>query len=64
MKDVLEISVSDPDPDWYRIKEGKNDPQKLKKVEKFHVSKCWMFYSEGRRLFLLLRSPLWKSMDK
>jgi hypothetical protein len=26
-----------------RIQEGKNDPQKYKKVQNFHVSKCWMF---------------------
>jgi hypothetical protein len=25
------------------IQEGKNGPQKLKKVIKFHVFKCWMF---------------------
>jgi hypothetical protein len=36
---------------WIRIQEGKNnDPQKLKKVKKFHVLKCWMFSFEGRRL--------------
>jgi hypothetical protein len=46
------FSVSEPDPNWIlsghgsrfeiRIQEGKNDPQKKKKVEKFHVLKCWM----------------------
>jgi hypothetical protein len=42
-----------------RIKEGKNDPQKQKKVEKFHVFKCWMFSFQGWRLLLLLGRPLW-----
>jgi hypothetical protein len=40
------ISVSHPDlDDWIRIQiqEGKNDPQKSNKVEKFHALKCWMF---------------------
>ena len=37
------VSDSDPDPDWIRIqsgqwiREGRNDPQKQKKVKKFHV---------------------------
>jgi hypothetical protein len=30
-----------------RIQEGKNDPQKYKKVQNFHVLKCWMFSFEG-----------------
>jgi hypothetical protein len=30
-----------------RIQEGKNDPQKLKKIKKFHVLKCWMFSFES-----------------
>jgi hypothetical protein len=30
-----------------RIQERKNDPQKKKKVNKFHVLNCWMFSSEG-----------------
>jgi hypothetical protein len=30
-----------------RIQEGKNDPQKYKKVKKFHVLKCAMFSFEG-----------------
>jgi hypothetical protein len=28
---------------WIRIQEGKNDSQKEKKVQNFHVLKCWMF---------------------
>ncbi len=44
-----------PDQDWIRIQwgprfairiwiqKGKNNPQKLKKVKKFHFFKCWMF---------------------
>jgi hypothetical protein len=32
---------------WIRIQEGKNDPQKKKKVKKFHVLNCWMFSFEG-----------------
>jgi hypothetical protein len=35
-----------------RIQEGKNDPQKKKKVENFHVFKYWMFSFEGWRLLL------------
>ncbi len=27
-----------------RTQEGKNDPQKLEKVQNFHVFKCWMFW--------------------
>jgi hypothetical protein len=46
---------SDPDPDeftlilvgWIRIREYKNDPQKMKKVKNFLVLKCWTFYFEG-----------------
>jgi hypothetical protein len=30
-----------------RIQKRKNVPQKLKKVKKFHVSKCWMWSFEG-----------------
>jgi hypothetical protein len=30
-----------------RIQEGKNDPQKYNKVQKFHVLTCWMFCFEG-----------------
>jgi hypothetical protein len=30
-----------------RIQEGKNDPQKKKKVKKFHVLNGWMFSFEG-----------------
>jgi hypothetical protein len=30
-----------------RIQEGKNDPQKKKKIKKFHVLKCWMFSFES-----------------
>jgi hypothetical protein len=29
-----------------RIQEGKNDPQKIEKIKKFHVLKFWMF-TEG-----------------
>jgi hypothetical protein len=29
------------------IQEGKNDPQKKKKVKKFYFSNCWMFSFEG-----------------
>jgi hypothetical protein len=32
---------------WIRIQEGKNDPQKYKKVKKCHVLKCWMFSFEA-----------------
>jgi hypothetical protein len=32
---------------WIWIKEGKNDPQKLKKVEKCHVYKGWLFCFES-----------------
>jgi hypothetical protein len=57
--------VSDPDPDWIRIKfvfriwfrtriqESKNDPQKKKKGKKFHVLKYSMFLSGGWRQILL-----------
>jgi hypothetical protein len=31
---------------WIRKQEGKNYPQKLKKL-RFHVLKCWMFSVEG-----------------
>jgi hypothetical protein len=30
-----------------RIQEGKYDPQKEKKLKKFHVLKCWMFSFES-----------------
>ena len=30
-----------------RTQEGKNDPQKQKKIKKFHVLKCWMVSFEG-----------------
>jgi hypothetical protein len=50
----------DPDPHgsaqilvvWVRIQEGNNDPQKLRKEEKFHVLKCWMFSFEGLNVLL------------
>jgi hypothetical protein len=35
------IEKLDPDPG------GQNDPQKYKKVNNFHVLKCWMFSFEG-----------------
>ncbi len=53
-------SVVDQDPrgsafwsGWSRIRiqKGKN-PQKRKKVKKYHVLKCWMFSYEGWRLLL------------
>jgi hypothetical protein len=31
---------------WIRIQEGKNEPQKLYVIKKFHVLKCWMFSFE------------------
>jgi len=31
---------------WIRIQESKNDPEKYKKVNRFHLSKCWMFSFE------------------
>jgi hypothetical protein len=34
------IRVRNPEP---QIQEGKKDPQKSKKVEKFHALKCWKF---------------------
>jgi hypothetical protein len=48
----------DPDPHgsalilvaWVRIRN--NDPQKLRKEEKFHVLKCWMFSFEGLNVLL------------
>jgi hypothetical protein len=49
-------SVSDPDPDWNRILEGKYDPQK----KKFHVVNCWISFLSGGRLFLLRGSPSWR----
>jgi hypothetical protein len=30
-----------------RIREGKNDPQKEKKIKNFYVLKCWMFAFES-----------------
>jgi hypothetical protein len=30
-------SVSNPDPDWVRIQEGKYEPQKREKVKKFYL---------------------------
>ncbi len=35
-----------------RIQEGKNFPQKQKKIKNFHVFKCWTFSFEGGRLLL------------
>jgi hypothetical protein len=32
---------------WIRIQEGKNDPQKYKKVKKFSCLMCWMFSFES-----------------
>jgi hypothetical protein len=63
---VVLFSFSVSDPDWIRIQSGqwiririrnwepeaKNDPQKKKKIKKFHVLKCWMFSIEGRRLLM------------
>jgi hypothetical protein len=36
-----------------RIQAGKNDPQKKKKLNEFHVL-CWIFSLEGWRLLLFL----------
>ncbi len=33
-----------------RIKEGKNDPHKEKKIKKFYVLKCWMFSFEEKKI--------------
>ncbi len=44
----IRIDFGQPDPD----PEGKNFPQKYKKVKKFHVLKCWMFSFESWRIFL------------
>ncbi len=52
------ISAPDPDQHWIRIQYGKwiririmggggEMTHKNKKVKKIHVSKCWMFPSEG-----------------
>jgi hypothetical protein len=30
-----------------RIQKDKKDPQRWKKVNKFHLFQCWMFYFEG-----------------
>ncbi len=38
---------SDPDLDWIRMQEGKNGPENLKTVNKFHLLKCCMFSFEG-----------------
>ncbi len=43
-----EVRVVDPDShwiriqsgQWIRIQEGKNNPQKVEKIKKFHVLKC------------------------
>jgi hypothetical protein len=43
---VMETSVSDSDPDWIRIQEGK-DQKNLEKVNKFHFLKFSMFSFEG-----------------
>jgi hypothetical protein len=40
------VSEPDLDPDWIQV-QGKNNPQKRKKVNKFHVLKCWMFALGG-----------------
>jgi hypothetical protein len=55
-KEQIKGSVVDTDPDWtriewdpwvrIRIQEGKNNPQKLKKVNKFPFLKCCMFSFE------------------
>ncbi len=56
------IRVADPDPlnlnCRIQIQEGKNDPQKKKKVKKFHVLNCWMVSFKGWRLLLQLGRPL------
>jgi hypothetical protein len=37
---------------WIRIQEGKKNEKKLKKVEKFHVLKSWIFFFKAWRLLL------------
>jgi hypothetical protein len=44
---VFRIQIRILSSQWNRIQEGKNDPEKYKKVKKFHVLKCWMFSFEG-----------------
>jgi hypothetical protein len=48
--------VSDPDLDWIKNEMGSVDldqgKQNPKKVKKFHVLLCWMFYLEGLRFLL------------
>jgi hypothetical protein len=41
--------VANPDLHLFelRIQKGKIDPQRKKKVKKFHVLKCWMFSFKG-----------------
>jgi hypothetical protein len=67
-KIVAITSVVHPDPDWIWIqwfpgsgtgftirsgfREGKNNPQIRKKLNKFHFLKCWMFSFEGWRLLM------------
>ncbi len=56
------FNAVDPYPDWIRIpwgpyiririQEGKNDLKKWKKVNTFHIFKCWMFSFEGWILLL------------
>ncbi len=74
------IWVVDPDQysDWIRIKlgpwirfaiririqESKNDPQKWKKVNKFHFLYCWMFCFEGYRLLLVACMSCMKTCGK
>jgi hypothetical protein len=63
-------SVSDPERDWVRIQssqwiririqEGKNYQKKMKKIEKFHVLKCWMLSED----FCSLGRTLWRPKDK
>ncbi len=46
------------------IQEGKNDLQKLKKINKFQFLVCWMFSFEGGRFPLKLGCSLWRPRDK
>jgi hypothetical protein len=46
---AIRIRIPDPQSEsGFRIQEGKNDPQKLKKVNELNFFfKCWMFSFEG-----------------
>jgi hypothetical protein len=46
------ITLVDPDSGSGSGSSRQKLPIKTKKVEKFHVLKCWMFSFEGRRLLM------------